>query len=33
MKQFGFLALGLAAALYAAPVIAQGQPDFSKIEG
>jgi cyclase len=32
MKQFGFMALGLAAALYAAPVIAQGQPDFSKIE-
>src|SRR5437763_12481862 len=32
MRHIGFAALGLAAALYAAPVMAQGQPDFSKIE-
>jgi cyclase len=32
MRHFGIAALSIAAALFAAPALAQGQPDFSKIE-
>ena len=33
MKYSAFAALGLAATLFSVPALAQGQPDFSKIEG